>query len=308
MSLDFAVIDLETANSSHASVCQVGLAVVRDGQIAGVHSWYVIPPTGIDSFSASNIRVHGITPETVLGGSPFTWPESLKRIASLVEDLPLVAHNVSFDKTAFVRSTEACGLQAPNYRWLDSVSLSRRHLALENHKLATIIRHFHIENHAHHDAGSDAAVAAQVVLRIADEAGFSSVDSLWPTRSSNGKGPGKSRFYEGGYTASKAELPQPSREANPSHVLYGHRVAITGEVEGYSRGEAFEAIARCGAYVEKGVTKKTSVLVLGHLQTVALDYDLSTGSSKEKKAHTYRQLGQPIMLLGAEDFRRLVGD
>ncbi|HBU41902.1 MAG TPA: DNA polymerase III subunit epsilon, partial [Microbacterium sp.] len=33
MSLDFTAIDFETANSSNASACAVGLARVRDGEI-----------------------------------------------------------------------------------------------------------------------------------------------------------------------------------------------------------------------------------------------------------------------------------
>lgn len=306
MSLDFAVIDFETANSSYESACQVGLALVRDGQIAGVHAWYIVPPTGLASFSPANIRIHGITPEMVIDGNPLTWTETVDRLAELIGDLPLVAHNVSFDKTVFLRCNDACGLVVPPYRWLDSVSLSRRLLRLENNKLATIIRHFSIENHSHHDAGSDAAVTAQAVLRIAADSGLGTVDELWPPAGSRSAGTSAAKYLARGYSTPAAELPQPDPNANPAHLLYGQRVAVTGDVHGFTRWEVFEAIARCGASVEKGVTKRTSVLVIGHLPSVGPDHDLASGTGKEKKAHTYRAAGQRILLLGSEDFRLLV--
>lgn len=69
----FVAIDFETANRSMASVCQVGVTLVVNGLLQRTGSWYVIPPTGIESFNPFNIRIHGTTSETVTQNQRLTW-------------------------------------------------------------------------------------------------------------------------------------------------------------------------------------------------------------------------------------------
>src|SRR5690606_8511215 len=42
--VDFTAIDFETANSSGASACSVGLVKVRDGRVVDRVHWYIRPP------------------------------------------------------------------------------------------------------------------------------------------------------------------------------------------------------------------------------------------------------------------------
>ncbi|GAA1347238.1 exonuclease domain-containing protein [Falsarthrobacter nasiphocae] len=301
--LDFVVVDFETANRRHESACQVGLARVRGGRLEAVEAWLIIPPTGLDSFEAANVRIHGITPEALLRGSPLDWPATVERMHAFAGDLPFVAHNVAFDRTVFGWCCDAFGLTLPERRWLDSLSVSRRVLDLPNHRLSTVVDHLGIEGHTHHDAGSDAAVTAEAVLRMAGRSGAVSVDELWPPARSRGAGMGA---YTGrGYSASVAELPAPSPDADPAHFFYGQRVCITGEIPGCSRWDAFEALARCGAQVEKGVTKRTSVLVVAGRERIGPDYNPLLGSAKERKAAQYRLAGQRLVFIGAADFRAM---
>ena len=65
MPVDFTAIDFETANSSSASACSVGLVKVRDGRVVDRVHWYIRPPFPHNEFSEWNIRIHGITPEMV---------------------------------------------------------------------------------------------------------------------------------------------------------------------------------------------------------------------------------------------------
>ena len=65
MPLDFTAIDFETANSSSASACAVGLARVRDGRVVASQGWLIQPPPGHDRFFELNIGIHGIRPEDV---------------------------------------------------------------------------------------------------------------------------------------------------------------------------------------------------------------------------------------------------
>ena len=48
MALDFTAIDFETANSSGASACAVGLARVRGGRVVATAAWLIKPPAGHD--------------------------------------------------------------------------------------------------------------------------------------------------------------------------------------------------------------------------------------------------------------------
>ena len=58
--LDFTAIDFETANSSPASACSVGLVRVRDGRIVATAGWLIRPPAGHDEFQEWNTKIHGI--------------------------------------------------------------------------------------------------------------------------------------------------------------------------------------------------------------------------------------------------------
>ena len=67
MPLDFTAIDFETANSSNASACAVGLVRVRGGEVVDKTGWLIRPPAGHDAFFELNTRIHGIRAEVVIG-------------------------------------------------------------------------------------------------------------------------------------------------------------------------------------------------------------------------------------------------
>lgn len=60
MSISFVVLDFETANSNRASVCEVGLYKVIDGELGGVFSSLVLPPKSVGQFDSRNVSIHGI--------------------------------------------------------------------------------------------------------------------------------------------------------------------------------------------------------------------------------------------------------
>lgn len=58
---NFIAIDFETATSRRASVCEVGICVVLEGEIVETRSWLVRPED--NRYQYWNIRCHDITPE-----------------------------------------------------------------------------------------------------------------------------------------------------------------------------------------------------------------------------------------------------
>jgi NAD-dependent DNA ligase len=67
--MDFVTLDVETANSDMASICQIGLVDFRAGRVANSWEWLVDPE---DYFDMVNVSIHGIDEETVLNQPK--WP------------------------------------------------------------------------------------------------------------------------------------------------------------------------------------------------------------------------------------------
>lgn len=157
--INFAAIDVETANPDYSSVCQVGIAVVRGGEIAEVWSALVDPRTW---FHWKNVEIHGIDESDVAGKPTFReiYPEIARRTAGGA----IVSHS-PFDRSAV---SQACALHRlptlPN-RWKDSIQIAKRAWpGRENYKLRTVADYLGIR-FGHHDAGEDAEAATKVVLR-----------------------------------------------------------------------------------------------------------------------------------------------
>ena len=91
---DFAAIDFETANSERTSVCSVGVVVVRNGEIVDFFYSLIQPEPNYYTYFCS--RVHGLCREDT--DSAPVFPKVWAQIAPLIEGLPLVAHNKSFDE------------------------------------------------------------------------------------------------------------------------------------------------------------------------------------------------------------------
>ena len=161
---DFVAIDFETANPSRASVCSVGVIVVRDGEIVGNY-YSLIKPTP-NWYSWHNTQVHGITADDTHNARPF--PEVWAEVDALVGDLPLVAHNKSFDEGCLKCAFEAHGMTYPDYEFLCTCQTSRNVLgdALPDHRLPTVANYvgFNLENH--HNALADAMACAQIAIKI----------------------------------------------------------------------------------------------------------------------------------------------
>lgn len=73
---NFIAIDFETATQSPDSICEVGICVVRDGEVVDTRSWLVRPPH--NRYSYWNMQIHGIRPPTPR--MPPIFPKCGKRL------------------------------------------------------------------------------------------------------------------------------------------------------------------------------------------------------------------------------------
>ena len=176
MPLDFTAIDFETANSSNASACAVGLVRVRDGRVVATTGWLIQPPPGHDRFFELNTRIHGLRAEDVEGAK--TWSEQLGDLATFVGEDVLVAHNAGFDMMVLRRACEATGdLYAP-YRYVCSLQVSRKLYDLESYRLPSVAAAAGFLDFPHHDPTADALACAHIMIHAAQLVGASDIDGL----------------------------------------------------------------------------------------------------------------------------------
>lgn len=169
MPLDFTAIDFETANSSSASACAVGLARVRDGRVVATQGWLIQPPPGHDRFFEINVGIHGITPADV--AHALGWSEQLADLLAFAGDDILVAHNAGFDMTVLRRACEVTGDAYPAFRYLCSLQVARKTYELDSYRLPLAAAAAGFLDFAHHDAAADALACAHIVIDAAARAG-----------------------------------------------------------------------------------------------------------------------------------------
>jgi len=295
MPLNFLAIDFETANFDRASVCAVGLTKVVDDRVVSTESWFVRPPTGLDF---TNTYLHGIGPAHVATAP--SWQETLARIRLLADGAPLVAYS-PFDKGVYNAANNLTETPASGFVFLDALAVVRHHCQLASHRLPLVVEHFDLPGFVHHEAGADSLACALITMRVAEERGANSVEELWssiPNRKTTGVS--RVRVYK-----KKAELPQPSAEADPAHPLFGEVVCFSGDLDSYTRPEAQDLVASFGAKVSGSVTKKTTLVVMGGFDPATLRPG-ATLSTKIQRAQELAVAGQSVEIVTEQTFLEIL--
>ncbi|MFZ4894069.1 exonuclease domain-containing protein [Plantibacter sp. Mn2098] len=176
MPLDFTAIDFETANSSSASACSVGLVKVRAGIVVDRVGWLIRPPAGHDAFLEWNTRIHGIVAEDVVRAA--SWDEQLADLVAYADGDALVAHNAGFDMGVIRGGCAATGLECPDFTYLCSLNVARKTYQLESYRLPMAAMAAGFEDFPHHDALADAEACARIMIHAASRHGADSIPGL----------------------------------------------------------------------------------------------------------------------------------
>jgi DNA polymerase-3 subunit epsilon len=174
--LDFTAIDFETANSSSASACSVGLVKVRDGRVVDRASWLIQPPVGFDTFNDWNSRIHGIL-ATDVSGAP-TWAEQWPDLIGFADGDHFVAHNARFDMGVIAAACAATFIEVPAIRYLCSLQVARKTYTLDSYRLPVAAMAAGFEDFNHHDAAADAEACAAIVVHAAKRHDAESIEHL----------------------------------------------------------------------------------------------------------------------------------
>jgi DNA polymerase-3 subunit epsilon len=281
--MNFVAIDVETANADMASICQIGLVKCEGGVLSDEWKTYVDPQ---DYFDRINVSIHGID-ESVVKDSP-TFPELVDTLHSYLKGTVVVCHT-HFDRVAMYQAAQRYSISAPECTWLDSARVARRAwkaCAWKGYGLYDVCKMLGYD-FKHHDALEDAKAAAHILLAAVSESGLDV--EAWlrrvrqpidPTASSSGSAI--------------------RREGDPEGALYGEVLVFTGALE-IPRREAADLAAAIGCQVASGVTKKTTMIVVGDQDIKKLAGHQK--SSKHRKAEDLIEKGVPIRILKESDFK-----
>ncbi len=163
--MKIAVIDFETANTSRASACALGVAVIEDGTVTVRAETLIKPPEACGWFRDDFIRIHGITPDAVRDAPTFdaVFDAFRPHLAGAV----LAAHNAPFDMGVLGALLGTYGISFA-CESLCTLRLARAAWPrLRSHSLAAVAAHLGVALD-HHRAGSDAYAAARILLALRD--------------------------------------------------------------------------------------------------------------------------------------------
>jgi len=281
--MEFVALDFETANADISSICQIGLVHFKDGTLQEEWKTYVDPE---DFFDEINISIHGID-ETTVKGAP-NLRDISSRISSYLDNRIAVCHT-HFDRVALHKACEKYSLRMPTCTWLDSARVTRRtwdQCAYKGYGLGNVCAILGYQ-FVQHDALEDAKAAAHVLLAAIEKTGIDLQG--WLKRVKQPIDPSTSNI---------------AREGNPDGFLYGEVLVFTGTLE-VTRCEAADMVANTGCAVATGVTKNTTIVVVGDVDA----RKLAPGQvkyAKHRKAENLIAQGYPIKIYRESDFKALI--
>ncbi|WLP94298.1 exonuclease domain-containing protein [Psychrobacter sp. M13] len=281
--MEFIAIDVETANADMASICQIGLAKYKDGILEEEWSSLINPE---DYFDGINISIHGIAEKDVKDAP--TFDEIVSKLSEFMSDSVCVSHT-HFDRVSVRKAFEKYSLAQLNITWLDSARVARRtweECAWSGYGLANVCKIINYK-FKHHDALEDAKAAGQVILSAMDKSGLDINEWLY-------------RISKPISNDSNGSI---RREGNSEGEFYGETLVFTGSLL-IPRAEAAKLAASVGFTIGAGVTKKTTLIVVGDQDITKLAGKKK--SSKHIKAEDLISKGQNIRILQESDFKELV--
>ena len=285
--LSFTAVDVETANPQRASICAIGLAKVRDGQVVDTWSSLVRPHEEFAEFHSRNIDVHQIRPEDVAEAP--AWDTIQQELSAFIQEDVIVAHS-NFDRSAIERACTIYDLEPPTNVWHDSEILARNLLTLSSYKLPVVSSFLGLSEFIHHRAMDDAVQCARIVTELANRADVNSLDDLFQWSHHEARKAGSGARPLGDFTG-----------LSTSNPLEGEKVVFTGALQILKRAEAQSLVESLGGKAQASVGKTTTLVVSG-------DFDprtLRPGANLTGKLQRAQELvasGQPLEILDEQDF------
>ncbi len=155
---NYIVLDFETTGlrAGADKIIQIGAIKYVNHEVEDMFNTFINPFRHI---SASITRLTGISNEMVEGAPSIE--QKIEELLDFIGDLPIIAHNASFDMGFLYALDNIEGITIPEYIVIDTVKLARKKITeTPNHKLTTLTDFLQLEHDAHDAIGDCLATAA----------------------------------------------------------------------------------------------------------------------------------------------------
>lgn len=295
--LNFTAVDVETANEKRASICSIGVVVVKNGEIIK-QTEHLIKPKEL-RFRDVNIRIHGLAESDVENAPEFD--EIWNNISGDINQRIILAHNAEFDLGAIKQTLELYKIQFPILKYACTQKISQHAFTqLKNYRLSDVADFLGIKFN-HHNSLSDAIVAAKIGINglpLIDKKSYSYwSEELTQTLLKIESEDKKQNFLGFGKKHLDSKLLKPDLEnADSRNPFYNKKVVFTGDLDSFQRKEAAILIQKLGADINTAITKKTNIVIMGN----------GAGPSKLKKIDELKNDGFEIEIINEENFIKLI--
>lgn len=301
--MNFVALDFETANSSRASVCSIGLVEYKNGSI--YKEYYRLVKPKKNYFASINIRVHGITRADVAEAEEFNslWE---REIRPLIEGKLVVAHNAQFDMGVLRAVLDEYSLSYPMLAYNCTVNISKKTWALPKYNLNVVSDHLGF-SFTHHHALEDAKASAHILMCAKEELGAADTKELIDkTGTTNGM------MYERGYEPARINKRKRAKkhiakafvaatnEFDLSHPFYKSTFVFTGKLKRMKREEAIQKVVNLGGEWQPAVESTTNYIVVA--DDTYKQYKAGEKTSKLERAETLLSQGHPIEIITESKF------
>ena len=181
----FVVFDIETTGlyAEKDKITEIGAVKLLNGQVCDTYSSFVNPGIPIPEFITKLTGIH----DEMVADAP-AIEEALDSFLAFVGDLPVVAHNASFD-TGFIKfNARATGKKFDNII-IDTLQMSRNIFPdLGKYKLDLVAKHLGVKLENHHRAVNDSRATAGIFLKCMEllkEKGVQTIEGINNTLSGN---------------------------------------------------------------------------------------------------------------------------
>lgn len=291
---DYVVFDLETNGLQHNSaILEVGAVKISNGIITDKFKSYAYTEDKFNGFAA---RVHNIDKRDIRKAPQLD--AVLGEFMDFTEDTVLIAHNATgFDSKVLNYHVGTHGIPwSPEY--LDSLDLAKAVLPdNDKYTLESLIGQYQIlhQDIPLHRAYTDAWLLSHVVSHLRVEQGFM-LDGEYGLFLDS---------WNNYFPEEEASTPiNMGKEVEA--IFKGAHVAITGEFEDYKKEDLIDAIKSLGGAYQKGVTRKTTLLLSADGKYNFITGEKQESTNKEKRAQELIEKGQELSIISESELVKLL--
>lgn len=155
---DYVVLDFETTGlrAGADQIIQIGAVKYLQHELTDILNTLVNPLRHIPTVVT---RLTGISND--MAASAPTIDQKIEELIDFIGDLPIIAHNASFDMGFLYAIENSTDVNIPEYTVIDTVKIARKIITeTPNHKLTTLTNYLQLEHDAHDALGDCLATAA----------------------------------------------------------------------------------------------------------------------------------------------------